>query len=277
MADETPATPPAPPAAPPPAAPAPPPPVATSTPWMEGEGWTPELKADKTLTKYKSPVDLAVAHVNLQKMLGTRVEVPTEKTDPEAAKVFWSKLGVPEDPSGYDAPKVPEGRTLDQDMLQGFQKVAHEAKLTKAGADKLVQWYIERELALETASAQEFAAEKEAGMKALKQEWGAAADTNIGICQRFVAEHGGADVQAALHETGAGNDPRIVKFLSKVGRMMGEEGLMNMQELTRQPADAQQELTKIMNDHKHPYWLEGPGHKEAVEHVARLHELIYNR
>lgn len=263
--------PPVPPAAPPAAAPAP----AT---WMEGEGWTPELKADKTLGKYKSPADLAVAHVNLSKMLGNRVEVPTDQTPPEQAQVFWSKLGVPESPEGYEAPKLPEGYTLDTGMVDGFRKVALDAKITKSGADKLMSWYVEQELIRQTSLQAEFAQEKEEGMKALRNEWGAAADQNIGLCQRVVAQFGGADFQAALNETGAGNDPRVVKFLAKIGRVMAEDGLVEVATVGTKPNEAQAKITAIMNDKKHAYWdADSPGHKQAVVEMSQLYELVHNQ
>ena len=283
MPPEDPSAPPPPdPGAPPPGAPpAPPPPAAppgAPPAWMEGEGWTPELKGDKTLSKYKSPADLAVAHVNLQKMMGSKVDVPDVNTPPEKAQAFWSRLGVPDTPEGYTPPAIPEGYTLDENLMGGFRKLAHEVKISKEGADKLMSWYVAEELKKATGYQAEYAAEKEEGMKALRGEWGAAADQNIGLCQRVVAEFGGADVQAVLNETGVGNDPRMVKFLAKLGRVMAEDGLMTTQDLGKSSTDAQTEINKVMNDKSHAYWNESaPGHKAAVEAMARLYELVHNK
>jgi hypothetical protein len=245
---------------------------------MDGEGWTPELKADKTLSKYKSPADLATAHVNLQKMLGSRVEIPNEKTDPEAAKVFWGKLGVPDNPEGYEAFAAPEGRKADEAMIGGFRKVAHGAKLSKGQVTALEKWYVEQELARETALSQEYAEEQRKGMEVLKAEWGAAADINLGYTHRLVAEHGGADLQAALAETGAGNDPRVVKFFSKIGKMLADDGLMKVENLSARPNEAQEKIAAVMNDKNHPYWNErAPGHKEAVLQMQGWYEVVHNR
>ena len=233
-----------------------------------------KFKADKPEESFASALR---SYVNLEKMKGNMVTVPDEKTDPETAKAFWSKMGVPESPTDYAPPAVPEGFTIDKGLAEGFMKVAHEAKLPKAAAEKLMNWYIQGEVQKlqDFAQTQQQAMEK--GMKELRSKWGAAADHNVALAQQVVGDFGVEGLKEALEETGAGNHPAIIAFLAKVGGYLAEDSVITAPQVGQSKSDVETALKKIMADIKHPFWQDknAPGHAEAVQEVKRLNELIH--
>ena len=233
-----------------------------------------KFKADKPEESFASALR---SYVNLEKMKGNMVTVPDDKTDPETAKQFWSKMGVPDAPEGYAAPAIPEGFTLDKGLAEGFMKVAHEAKIPKGAAEKLMNWYIQGEVQKHQEYAQNAQKAMDQGMKELRSKWGAAADHNVGLAQQVVADFGVEGLKEALEETGAGNHPAVIAFLAKVGGYLAEDSVIVAPQVGQSKSDVEAALKKIMSDMKHPFWQEknAPGHADAVAEVKRLNELLH--
>jgi len=243
--------------------------------------WVPaDLRSHKSLTKFKEPGDVAKAYVNLETMLGKRVEIPADDAPAEAKAAWRTKIGVPETADGYDKPTVPEGVTLDEGIFSAARNKFLELGIPKSQGKALMDWFVGMELDLSSKAQQGRAAEKEAGMEALTQKWGAAAPRQIALCQRFVAEVGGADLKAALDETGAGNDPRVVAALAKAGLMMEESNMIAPVNVGVSTDEAIAEIAKIRaergKDKKHPLNdKSNPGHKEAAKRFQDLHRIAY--
>ena len=242
-----------------------------------------DLKTYPGLAKFKTDkpeesfANALRSYVNLEKMKGNMVSIPDDKTDPDAAKAFWSKMGVPDAPSGYAPPAVPEGYTADKALVDGFMKVAHEAKIPTAAAEKLMNWYIQGEVQKLQDHAQKSQQAMDQGMKDLRSKWGAAADHNVGLAQQVVADFGVEGLKEALEETGAGNHPAIVAFLAKVGGYLAEDSVIQAPQVGQSKGDVEAKLKAIMSDMKHPFWADknAPGHADAVAEVKRLNELLH--
>lgn len=243
--------------------------------------WVPaDLRTHKSLTKFKEPGDVAKAYINLETMLGKRVEIPADDAPPEAKAAWRTKIGVPDTADGYDKPVVPEGVVLNEDIFGAARGKFHELGISKAQGKALTEWFVGMELDLSQRAGSERAAQKEAGMEALNKQWGAAAPRQIALCQRFVAEVGGADLKAALDETGAGNDPRVVAALAKAGQMMEESNMIAPVNVGMSTEEAIAEIAKIRaergKDRKHPLNdKSNPGHKEAAKKFQDLHRIAY--
>lgn len=240
--------------------------------------WIPEdLRSHKSLTKFKEPGDVAKAYVSLESMLGKRIEVPGDDATPEAKAAWRAKIGVPETPDGYDRPEAPEGVKLREDLFADARNKFHEVGISKAQAKVMTDWFINKELEMASGFQQEYARQKEEGMKALDKQWGAAAPRNIALCQRVVAEMGGPELKAALNETGAGNDPRIVSFLAKIGRTLEEDNLIAPVQVGVDEKGAAAEITKIRSERmaakgKHP--LDDKKHPEHAAMKKKYNDLF---
>lgn len=242
--------------------------------WLDG---APEpLKANKSLTKFKDPYALGEAYVNLESMLGKRFEDHLKPDAPDEIKGrVRAAMGVPEAANGYEDPKLPEGVEItNKELLGGFKEAAFKAGLSKTQAGALMGWYLEQEMGQVAGAEAEIKASYEAGEKALKGEWGAAYDYKVGLCQSVVATLG-PDFKAALDETGAGNDPRVVKALTKVGEILSEEGILKPVTEARGPKQAAEEYAKLqaeaLKDPKHPWMNKNhPEHDAWVRKMAGL-------
>lgn len=249
-------------------------------PIIAGE-WVPEnLRSHKTLAKFKTPGDLAQSYVNLEKSMGSRVEIPGEKATPEQTSAFYSKLGVPATAAEYDAPTAPEGVELDNDYFEQFRGKAKELNLTKAQAKGLADWVIAREVGKysEFQAASEKA--RKESMAALHKGWGAAADQNVGLVQQLIDEYGDEETVSDLNTTGAGNRAGILRMLAKIARTQVENDLMVAAQAGTSQKSAQAELDAVLAaaraDKKHPYRNENhPGHRAEKARVARLYELAH--
>jgi len=105
-------------------------------------------------------------------------------------------------------------------MLQAFMKDAHAAGMSQKQVDLAIGSFLERAPGLALAARQLKADECTA---ALKGEWKTDADYKAGIERAYKAgeTYGGADFEGILKDYG--NDPRIVRLLSNVGKELGED------------------------------------------------------
>jgi hypothetical protein len=71
----------------------------------------------------------------------------------------------------------------------------------------------------------------------------------------------------------------LLKIFAKVGKILKEDNLISANGSgsgSMTPATAQAEMSKVYGDFNHPYYVkEHPGHKAAVEEMARLASFAY--
>ena len=243
-------------------------------------GWLPQaLRGEASLTKFKSQEDALKAYVNLESAFGKKFEEHLkEDADPSVKARLNAARGVPEASIGYEDVKVPEGYEVDKGIVGSFKETAFKAGLTKSQANSLQEWFIGQHLDQNTAQAAARVQEKEAALAELDKKWGAAKTRNVAMIQQLVAEHGGADVKAALDETGAGNDPRVLEFLARMAGKMAEDNLITPTAGGLTVEDARKEMMTIRSgDQKSAYWNQShPGHKQAVERMQYLTQYTSN-
>ena len=246
-----------------------------------GSEWLPEnLRSHKSLTKFKNAGDVAQAYVNLESMMGKRIEIPGDDAAPEVKAAWRTKIGVPEKAEEYESPAVPEGRQLDENLFGEFRKVAHEIGMPKGMAKKLGDWFVGLESRRETEIVAKSEAAKAEGMKKLHTQWGGATKDNVGIIQRLVAETGDQDLKDALDRTGAGNDPAVLRWMAKLGRTLMEDNLIDPAGLNNSMEDARSEISKIQaeaaKDRKHPLRNSShPEHKALKARMKTLYDVAY--
>jgi hypothetical protein len=243
--------------------------------------WIPEaLRGNKSLGKFKTAGDLAQSYVNLERSLGSRVEIPGENATPEQRSAFYAKLGVPDTHDGYEAPSAPEGVELDNEYFGAFRTKAKELNLTKAQAKGLADWVVAREVAKYSEFSANSEKSRKASMEKLRNGWGAAADQNVGLVQRLIDEYGDEETISDLNETGAGNRAGILRMFAKIARTQVDNDVMAAADIGTSQKAAQTDLDNTLAaakaDKKHPYRNEShPGHKAEVARVRRLYEIAY--
>jgi len=171
---------------------------------------------------------LAKNYLNAQRLVGAdKVVIPGKDATPEQLAEFRKKIGVPEKPEDY-AVTPPEGvdpASLNQEVLSKWRTRMHEAGITKAAAEKIINDYLADEVALTTQSAEQKAKQQQEWVTQLREAFGDKFDAKINIAQYALKEFGSENLVKWLEESGAGNHPDVVQFFAKVGDAMSDDSV----------------------------------------------------
>jgi hypothetical protein len=131
---------------------------------------------------------------------------------------------VPED--GKYSLKMPDGVELDQAMLDQFAPTFKDLGLTTKQAQALADKFIEAQAKTGETQSQNWAKTVEGWMTQAKADpeiggakWDATVKDASGIVKRF----GNEALRDYLNASGAGNHPEMIRFMAKVGAMIGED------------------------------------------------------
>lgn len=126
----------------------------------------------KLAARYKSPADLAKAHVNLVRTMDQRIPLPGKDAKPEEWDEVYQKLGMPEKPDGYKFNFEGTGLAqAEQEQIKGLAPLFRQARATQAQVDAFVKHQAEMNRAAAKAweaRAAELARERAAE---LRQRW----------------------------------------------------------------------------------------------------------
>jgi hypothetical protein len=143
---------------------------------------------------------------------------PNKPADPPEPMVAVEPLKV-------EDIKFPDGVTVSDELTKEFVDTLNNSELSPQ----------ERATALIDLQAKTLAAASEANSAAwtnLQDEWKTAVKTEFGdklqptldSINKLVTEHGDAKLVEALAITGAGNNPEVIKFFSKMATLLTEGG-----------------------------------------------------
>lgn len=142
-----------------------------------------------------------------------------DKGDPDAPA-----NKVPED-GKYEFTR-PEGVELDTKLAEALMPEFKDLGLTQGQAQKLVERYTEAMQSKVAAQAETFASMVDGWAteaKADKEIGGDKWDATISNSQRAVKALGTPELRDYLNTSGGGNHPELIRFMSKVGALIGED------------------------------------------------------
>lgn len=185
---------------------------------------------------------------------------------------------VPETQEGYTLtrPKLPEGVTWDEAFEKAALPVAHSLGLTPQQLQGLAEFYAGHQSQSHQSASRSRFDEQTMAIDALKSDWGAGYDTKIAQAARAARYFGGETLLSFLNDSGAGNNPDLVRAFAKIGALLSEDNLKSgdSQSLTLAPDEAMRQARKLMG--KPGYTKSGhPEHSSLVEKVQRLFEQAY--
>jgi hypothetical protein len=306
MSEATPAAPAAPaspaaPAAPTPAAPAAPAPAAAvdyGAVWGTLSPDNAETFSRKGWDKAGSnggPVDVNAvfdAYRGLEKLVGTD-KIPAPRLDDEGALdqwEGWKKLGVPEKPDEYkiqraEMPKGPDGQALpyDENLERVFLTAAHKAKIPQAKVQSLYNELINARIGEISGMIQAMSAEVTETEQKLAREFGAsvaAHKTRAKEAATYAAQKIGVDANVLVDKVAhAMGSYEAIKLFNWIGESLAEDTLKGGGNSGFQdsPAAAKAEQQRLMQD---PNFMtvyrdrRHPGHRDAVDRMARLQRLV---
>lgn len=238
-----------------------------------------DLRNDPSLTPYQDLIGLAKSHVHAQKMIGRdKIPVPGKDATDDDWNTVYSKLGRPESPDKYDL-KLPEGVKPDDPHAMALKAMAHKAGMNPRQLQAVMDWM--QTTTGEAAKTQKQVYEQEfnAGIDALKKEWGAAFDRELRRMDAAIEHFGGEELDAVLKHPGIPNKVRfaLAKALAKVGSTLAEDQMRgggNGQGMGMTPAEMQAKVADLMaspafNDVNHP------GRAVAIRQYEDLMKAMY--
>lgn len=133
-------------------------------------------------------------------------------------------------PESYEAFKTPEGVAIEAEMLTKFQTVAKELNLSQEKAQKVIDLAIDHVEQLNKASQAQFVQTRKEwvdSIRADKDFGGLKLNENLEHAQRVLRKFGSPELTNFLNLTGAGDNPEVFKMLSRIGRAIGEDKLVD--------------------------------------------------
>jgi len=243
------------------------------------DGFPDDIKNHPSMENLDGVESLAKSWVNAQKLIGKeKLPMPTGPEDKDAWETVFSRLGRPETAENYDVSQegVPKEIPVEDNFLSNFKTKSFELGLLPNQVQGLFNWWVDSEKGVLEEMTKLNTDTTESAKTELRQEWGKAYDQNVKLASSVITKFGGKATQDLLTSDFA-NDPKIIKLLSSVGKVLSEDNLLGEKTgFTLTPAEAQKEINEIQGDLKHPYHLEGhPEHKSSVDYVQSLFKMLY--
>lgn len=255
---------------------------------------TEELKADPIVADWASKASekdtpsIIKSYAHLSKRMGGAITLPGKDAKPEEVQGLKAKLyeaGIfqapPADPKEYGITKpekLPDGLGWNDDLATKFAQTLHKHGAPKGLAADLLPLYQEAILGAQTV----FKTDQEAGLAALKKEFGEQFDSRKEATSRMIGEIFKDEQELALfNQLGLGDHPKFLSVLMRIAPSYQPDS-------SYQPDAGQgggtsgegprEELAKIMNDKTHPmhagYWRQ-PQDPKVVEHIDNLYKKAY--
>ena len=264
---------------------------------MADETWRDSLSEEiqnlDTLKDIPDVETLAKSYDDAQRYIGRSIRIPAEDAengqwddfreklrsvpgvvmmpgddDSDGWKDLYSKLGRPEESSGYE---------IDDSE---YQSAAHELGLTKDQATKLYS-HVHADRQQEVEQRQQVI---DGALETLKTKWGAEFERKGREAQQAVdylderMKAGGAFAEE-MRKPGMGDSAYVIEMLSEVGSMLGEKTIAATDTSNTfgvPPGEALDRANAIIGDWDDPYHnASHPNHQSRVDHVRRLMEVAH--
>ena len=236
--------------------------------WVPKKYWDAEKKSARV-------EDLGRAYTNLEKLLGReKVPVPVDENDEEGWQRWYNAAGRPEAPDKYEfqRPELPPDLPYDEDTEKAFRAWSHSNGLSKKQAKNLYEGFVKTQIERHAGWAkeqQQRKAELEAG---LQREYGGKLEAVKAQAGSVVREFADPEFREFLDQSQLGNDPRMIRFMAKVGaKMQGETRLKGAPPAAPDIKDYKTAIADFREKHKDALFdRDHPNHALRVQEYTRL-------
>jgi len=241
--------------------------------------WAPEKFWDRERKTVKAE-DLGRSYKNLEKLLGTeKVPRPTSDDDEEGWERWYKASGRPDSEDKYEfkRPELPPDLPYDEEAEKNFRTWAKANGLNKRQAANLYEAYaktqMERHAAYHTGQKQARAQIEQN----LRREHGGQYEAKVNLARQAIREFADPDYMKWLDETGAGNDPRVIRSWIRVGeKMSGPTKLHGAPVADRNETDLKTAISNFREKHAEALWKkEHPDHDLRVREYNKLFQALY--
>jgi hypothetical protein len=253
------------------------PPPAATIDWLTG---APEDITGFVQNKgWKTPVDAITSYKQLEKHMGTPADkllrLPDfDKADPTELGQFYTKLGRPAEPNGYEIP-VPEG--MDTSFAEAAKAKFHELGLTAKQAKALAEWNNEYASTMSVQQQEAYKQTIAAENESLKKEWGQAYDQEIGMAKNAAKALGLSPEKIDKLEQSLGFAD-LMRTMANIGKRIGEDKFVSGDSVggngVLTPAGAQARIQQLRGDKD---WTAKylSGNVQARAEMERLMQFAY--
>lgn len=245
-----------------------------------------DIKKDSTMQPIKDMNGLAKSYINGQRLLGkNRIALPGENATDQERADFYKATGRPDSAEGYEFNKElvhPSMGEQRDELVKAVQGMMFDAGLSKAQAETIFTKYNEHIGGIFEATVAKQEQQVTEWIDQLKVDFGQAFQQKIVLAKTAMQEFGGEDMTALMEETGLGNHPAVVKFMSAVGAKLSGDKIVDGDGkplgFQMSSEEAKAEIKKLEADKD---WLKRfqtksePGHQDAKEQRARLFKIAY--
>jgi hypothetical protein len=258
------------------------PPSAPPTPSIEDwkSGLDESIRSHPSLKDFKTPNDVVKSYVEVQKLIGPeKIIMPSKDADPkEWNERVFDRLGRPKDPKDYLLPtdlQIPKELPISEKLIDGFRKVAHESGVLPKQFQTMYKWFMNEQIAQYNDLITTRKQTADQSRTALRTEWGAAFDQNLGIAEKVLQTYGDQNVIKYVKDNGLSDDTNFVKFLHNIGKNFSEDQLTGKPpSLTMSPEEAKEEIRKIESDVSDKNPLFNANHHEH-EAIKNKRDMLY--
>jgi len=242
-----------------------------------------EVRGHRSLEHINDVGALAKSYVHAQSMIGAdKIAIPGKSATPEDWREVYSKLGAPQDASGYEINhNVPEGAEVNSEMADWFKGAAYEAGLTPMQAQALAdQWnsMSSQSMQMQETEYQNFVQNVESE---LRVEYGQAFDDKLALGNGVIEQFGNPELLEVQLADGTllGDNPDVIRLMASIGTFMQErlgedtlEGVKTDGAMT--PDQARDKLSELTAQGS-PYWDQRhPEHYWYINEALKFREMM---
>jgi hypothetical protein len=184
--------------------------------------------------RMNTPHDAVKVAADLRHKLSRAIVPPDDSASEDERNAFYSRLGRPATPDGYDYTRpetLPDHLVPDDAGVANegsFLAAMHQAGATPAVVQAAFDWYygMLTETVGDSPPGIDRGASIEAATSALRREWGSDYDKNLELANRAFNTFGGADVVEAFNQHDLSNHPAVVRAFARIGLQMGEDDMI---------------------------------------------------
>ena len=190
-----------------------------------------DLKTHAALAKIENVEGMARSLVSAQQMLGNRdpnslMTIPAAD-DAEGRRAALTKLGLPDDVSGYKLTAIDNGVPFmapDTQLAKDWIAFSHKEGLLPEHSNAAYGFLADYMTKQHADAVTKNAHDAETAANSLRAEWGPEKfDENVKIADFAVEKLGGDELRQQFNDAGLGTSPVLMKALLRVGTMLAED------------------------------------------------------
>lgn len=185
------------------------------------------------VSKFETVDSLAKGYIELERNMGSKVNIPGEEASPEEKSAFYGKIGRPDEAKGYELPKLEDGEAYNEELMGSLTQIAFDKGVTGQQFSALAEKYMEMQAAEKVAAQEaddaEYERHRDEGDKILHQLMGANYDKNMELSKRAYTEYATEELRAILDQdkfSSLKNEPEFIKMWLKVAEKQMDDTLI---------------------------------------------------